>query len=1179
MAYINGTNGSDTLQGTDQWDSIRGEGGDDFLYGLGGDDVLYDGLGDDLADGGVGNDRIESREGGSDTLIGGDGDDRIYVSRASGLTDTISATGGTGKDSFEFSLYGASIVVVDAGEGDDNVRISAYGGTYGLTLGNGRDIVSLWSSLNAGTPPSITITDFQAGDAGDRLDFSNFLTWGLSNWDHNQNPFASGHLRLVQAGGDTRLDVDTNGGGNGFVTLITFTGADASAFTYLNLHGFPADGSVPAGLTITGDQGRDELVGTAGNDTIYGLGEEDRIEGGSGDDTIDGGDGRDIIMGEGGDDIVDGGDGDDFIDTGYGDDIARGGDGNDVIESRWGGNELLQGEAGNDGISIQRSGANTDLVRAEGGGGNDRFHIAAYGANNRFELDGGAGDDIVTLLWVQGLVDITFGAGRDLISLEDTQQVLLRYGSVIIRDFELGAAGDQLNFDGWLSNVLTGWDGASNPFGTGHVRLLQNGADTLLQVDHDGIGSLSDYRTIITFTNRDAGDFTADNLDGFPSNGSAPQGKVLIGTDAGETLTGTAGDDTIEGRGGSDTLIGGGGADLMFGGAGFDRLEGGTGDDILHGEGDADLLNGQEGDDLVYGGEGADTIQLGHGADLAYGGSGNDAFYFYQAGASGKSSALYGEEGDDLISIRSYNAAHLVADAGAGADRIYLGAITGTLILTLGAGADQIFLEGDFLNNPVPDAVTITDFQSGTDGDSIAFGTGLAAFTTGWDGASNPFATGHLRLVQSGANTLIQIDRNGGGDGWQTIFKLENLAAATLGTASIGYEPGAVRGTAGADLMGGSSKDDVLIGGAGDDIYDVDSLADQVVEDAGGGTDTVRTAAGSRSDHNQLYVLQPNVENLIGTAANGQGVRGNALANVITMAGGNDLIVLDDGGDDTVSAGGGNDFIYFGGAWTAADKVDGGAGTDTVALLGNYTITLGEGHLTGVERLALYTGQHAPGGTAHNYRVTVSDAALAAKTEFYVSAASLKATETLIFDGSAETDARLIVIGGAGNDTLAGGARPDYLGGGAGNDALYGLGGNDALAGGLGADLLDGGAGHDWFQYTDAAESTSTQFDTIRRFEASGDRVDLPFTVTGWSGDVTGSLSFQSFDADVAAAVDQALLGYSAVLFRPDAGTYAGRTFVVIDGNGDGVYTAGLDYLIEFANQFAPIAPGAPIFI
>jgi hypothetical protein len=88
--------------------------------------------------------------------------------------------------------------------------------------------------------------------------------------------------------------------------------------------------------------GNDRIVGTAGNDTIFG---DDGLGGvpGTGHDWIMGGGGNDEINGEEGDDIIIGGDGDDEID---------GGTGNDVIDGRFG-VDTLAGGGGNDTFIIR----------------------------------------------------------------------------------------------------------------------------------------------------------------------------------------------------------------------------------------------------------------------------------------------------------------------------------------------------------------------------------------------------------------------------------------------------------------------------------------------------------------------------------------------------------------------------------------------------------------------------------------------------------------------------------------------------------------------------------------------------------------------------------------------------------------------------------------------------------
>jgi Ca2+-binding RTX toxin-like protein len=279
-------------------------------------------------------------------------------------------------------------------------------------------------------------------------------------------------------------------------------------------------------------------------------------------------------------------------------------------------------------------------------------------------------------------------------------------------------------------------------------------------------------------------------------------------------------------------------------------------------------------------------------------------------------------------------------------------------------------------------------------------------------------------------------------------------------------------GGAGNDTLNGGAGNDTMAGGTGNDIYFVDSLLDVVTENAGEGIDEVRTAIGSRSDYSQMYALPAHVEKLTGTSAGAQGVYGNALDNIVTMGAGGDLIVMHDGGVDTVFAGGGNDFIHFGNAFTAADTIDGGAGYDTVGLIGSYNIVMGATTFTAVEKFALYSNGDATGATANNYALQMHDGNVGAGQTLMVVAQSLLAHETLFFDGSAETNGKYNIRGGRGADTIIGGGLTDQI------------------WGGLGADLLEGGGGNDYFEYFSAAESTAAARDTILDF-TRGDRINL----------------------------------------------------------------------------------------
>jgi len=121
-----------------------------------------------------------------------------------------------------------------------------------------------------------------------------------------------------------------------------------------------------------------------------------------------------------------------------------------------------------------------------------------------------------------------------------------------------------------------------------------------------------------------------------------------------------------------------------------------------------------------------------------------------------------------------------------------------------------------------------------------------------------------------------------------------------------------VTGGSGNDTLTGDAVANVLAGGAGNDTYFV-GAGDTVTEAAGAGTDTVNSSAS--------FALGANVENLSLTVLADINGTGNALANVITDAGGGNNVLSGLGGadtmlgavgNDTMSGGTGNDMFVFG---------------------------------------------------------------------------------------------------------------------------------------------------------------------------------------------------------------------------------------------------------------------------
>lgn len=241
----------------------------------------------------------------------------------------------------------------------------------------------------------------------------------------------------------------------------------------------------------------------------------------------------------------------------------------------------------------------------------------------------------------------------------------------------------------------------------------------------------------------------------------------LIAGTLGSELRGGSGDDTLFGGSGADRLIGGSDDDTLHGAAGADMIDGGFGDDTAFGGADDDQIIGGSGNDTLSGNSGADDISafsgtntlLGHGGDdVITGGAGADTI----DGGSGND-RLTGGFGDDVL---SGGRGRDVLDGGSNDDTLNGG--WGADQLTGGFGADVFVF--DFLSDSAAGAShrdVITDFERGIDRIDLAqidadrAMTGDQAFTfIGSDGFD---AAGQVRLQLSGADTIVQADRNGDG--------------------------------------------------------------------------------------------------------------------------------------------------------------------------------------------------------------------------------------------------------------------------------------------------------------------------------------------------------------------------------------------------------------------------------
>ena len=448
MTEVFGTSGNDTIEGTV---------GDDTINGLGGNDRIVDRVGgSDTFRGGDGNDwlqvwRQDNVAFSNVVLDGGVGDDILWGSWFSGFGLNITMNGGEGDDSFhvffsQTSFVSGNLVTIDAGAGDDTIYLT-HNSSVLISLGTGQDVVAFNNSSGrsslSGTIEAITITDFEAGDSGDRIALDVMLARILSGWDGSENPFsiAAGYLQLAERGNDTVLQMDASGGADNWNDLVVFEGlakADFSAFNF-----------GPYSLIREATFGDDLLEGTSSDDSIEGLAGNDQILGARGNDTIDGGLGNDVILGGDQNDNLYGGDGNDQVLGQRGADFLYGGAGNDLL---LGGNrnDRLFGEDGNDRVF----------------GGNDQDTIS--GGNGRDIVRGGNGDD---LLNGDAGNDVMFGGtGRDMVYGDDGDDFLSGRGGFDVLNggagndmLEGGVQADQFVFeDGFGNDTITDFASLNN---------------------------------------------------------------------------------------------------------------------------------------------------------------------------------------------------------------------------------------------------------------------------------------------------------------------------------------------------------------------------------------------------------------------------------------------------------------------------------------------------------------------------------------------------------------------------------------------------------------------------------------------------------------------------------------------------------------------------------------------
>lgn len=543
----------------------------------------------------------------------------------------------------------------------------------------------------------------------------------------------------------------------------------------------------------------------------------------------------------------------------------------------------------------------SDYIKIAAGAGND---TVIGGAGNDF-IDGGVGND-----------SISGGSGNDNL-----------YGGLdTLADTLSGGAGDD-------------------------TYILVDTKDTI--IDTDGTNSIilnSSFKENSLDLDNTANSYANAKISNIDASGTSLGLNLKSNHLNAGTIQGGKGNDTITGSDGADELYGNAGNDVIYGKSGHDKIDGGAGDDTI-------LIDVSEpmSDFLLAGGSGIDTIKIiGENSTPQYGIVLIDNYLDIEnidgSAITDKeqqlilmgnkfANTIIGGSGDDFINGLG-GADKMVG--GAGNDVYGVDSYLDTVIENVGGGDKDAISIGQY--NPMgTTAFTIAANVENLDFSSLSLDLDKDGRYNENDTAENTakeyLATSKLSFSGNALNNEIILNDTYGN-------YINAFGAAGNDTIVGGSGNDSIDGGLGNDsLFGGAGNDtlfggldtisDTLVGGAGDDTYVLVDTKDTIVDTAG--TNTIKLGRTFKETSLDIDSMGNYADGIISnidasSVATGLNIRLNHLtAGTITGSRGNDTITGSDGAD-TLLGGAGNDVIYATLEKDNEDKIDAGAGDDTIII-------------------------------------------------------------------------------------------------------------------------------------------------------------------------------------------------------------------------------------------------------